>query len=124
MRCPYCGFESADRTSYWNSRGKEIGSPTAALRRSDPRYCVSWSPRASNLDSGFASELQSLSVSLGAIMVTCAIHAVAGNGRVNGGDYFTLTTSGWPTFASATIYTVAIIYDPTGSSMTSASFTG
>jgi DNA-directed RNA polymerase subunit RPC12/RpoP len=273
MRCPYCGFENADRTSFCNSCGKEIGSPIAAPRMSDPRHCVacgrsiqsdanvcpycghdyraqwmrpqaveqissgmrilfyilslifplagfiigiiyyakqdpeskhvgkicivlaivglfasvglavilyvlvlgfgtddgmqtpaaalsrntvtngvkftfvsvsisslywadvtiiltdglefvSWSPYATDLNSGFDSELLFPAESLYTINVTCAIHDLAGNGLVNGGDYFTLTTNGGPTFSSGTEYTVTIVYGPTGSSMTSSSFTG
>ncbi len=40
MRCPYCGFENAERTSFCNSCGKEIGSPTVMPRLSDSRHCV------------------------------------------------------------------------------------
>jgi len=85
---------------------------------------VSWSPYATDLDSGFDSELLFPAESMYTINVTCAIHDLAGNGLVNGGDYFTLTTNGGPTFSSGTEYTVTLVYDPTGSSMTSSSFTG
>jgi FlaG/FlaF family flagellin (archaellin) len=85
---------------------------------------VSWSPYAPDLNSGFDSELQFPLEYLGTINVTCTVHDVAGNGLVNSGDYFTITTSGGATFSSATTYTVTITYDPTGSSMTSTSFTG
>ena len=85
---------------------------------------VSWSPHASDLDSGSSSQSQLSAESLGTMTVTCAVYDIAGNGLVNGGDYFTLTTSGLPTFSSATTYTVTILYAPAGASMTSASFTG
>jgi len=271
MRCYYCGFENADRTSFCNSCGKEIGSPTATPRLPDPRHCVScgrsiqsdanvcpycghdyrtqwmrpqvvepistgmkilfyilslivplvgfiigiiyyskqdpesrhvgkicivlavvgilatvglaailyvmvlsydgvdgntpvavlsrntvtngvkftfvavsssvswqdvriilsdglepvsWSPHTSDLDSGSSSQSQLPAEFLGAMTVTCAVSDIAGNGLVNGGDYFTLTTSGLPMFSSSTTYTVTILHAPTGSSMTSSSFTG
>lgn len=273
MRCPYCGFENSDRSSFCNSCGKEIGTPTGASRLSDPRHCVScgrsiqsdanvcpycghdyraqwmrpqvfepistgmkilfyilslmiplagfiigiiyyskqdpeskhvgkicivlavvgilasvgfaavlyvmvlgfgtddgmqtpaitlarsiitngvkftfvsvsssslywadvtilltdglevvsWSPHATDLDSGFDSELHFPAESLYTVNVTCTIHDLAGNGLVNGGDYFTLTTNGGPTFSSGTYYTITIVYDPTGDSMTSSYFSG
>lgn len=270
MRCSYCGFENADRTSFCNSCGKEIGSPTTAPRLSDPRHCVScgrsiqsdanvcpycghdyraqwmrpqaveqigsgmkilfyilslivpiagfiigivyyskgdpeskhvgkiciilavvgilasvgfaailyvmvlgfgtdgytpvaalsrntvtngvkftfvsisssiswqdvrmvlsdgqesvsWSPHASDLDSGSSSQSQLPAESLGAITVTCTVSDIAGNGLVNGGDYFTLTTSVSSTFSPAATYVVTILHAPTGSSMTSSSFAG
>jgi hypothetical protein len=85
---------------------------------------VSWSPHAYDLDYGSSSQVQLPSESLGAMVVTCTVSDVAGNGLVNGSDYFTLTTSGPPTFSPATTYTVTIVYEPTGSYMTSTSFTG
>ncbi len=85
---------------------------------------VAWSPYAFDLDPGFPSEAHLLAQSLGALTVTCTVYDVAGNGLVDGGDYFTLTTSGSSTFSSATTYSVTIVHEPTGASMTSSSFTG
>lgn len=91
---------------------------------SDGQESVSWSPRASDLDSGSSSQSQLPAESLGAITVTCTVSDIAGNGLVSGGDYFTLTTSGSPVFSPSTTYTVTILHAPTGESMTSSSFAG
>ncbi len=56
--------------------------------------------------------------------VNCSVYDVAGNGLINGGDYFTLTARGSTTFSSATTYSVRMIYLPTGSSMAGVTFTG
>jgi FlaG/FlaF family flagellin (archaellin) len=91
---------------------------------SDGLESVSWSPHAYDLDSGSSSQSLLPAEPLGAMTVTCAVSDIAGNGLVNGGDYFTLTTSGSPMFSSSTTYTVTILHAPTGSSMTSSSFAG
>jgi len=85
---------------------------------------VSWSPHTYDLDLGSSSQIQLPAESLGAMTVTCTVSDIAGNGLVNSGDYFTLTTSGSSTFSPATTYTVTILHAPTGSSMTSSSFAG
>ncbi len=90
----------------------------------DGSELVSWSPTGTDMDPGFASELQFPPESLGTLMVTCAIVDIAGNGFVDGGDYFTLTTDVSSMFSSSTTYTVTIIYDPMGVSMASSYFTG
>jgi FlaG/FlaF family flagellin (archaellin) len=91
---------------------------------SDGLEYASWSPHASDLDSGSSSQSQLPAESLGAMTVTCTVSDVAGNGRVNGGDYFTLTTSGSPMFSPSTTYTVTILHAPTGESMTCSLFEG
>lgn len=90
----------------------------------DSHELVSWSPQLNDLESGFGSGLEFPAVSLGSLMVTCKMYDVAGNGIADPGDYFTLTTEVPPTFSSATTYQVAIVFEPTGSTMTSSSFTG
>jgi len=90
----------------------------------DQMEFVSWYPHTFDMDSGISSEIQLSTESLGSMTVTCTVYDLAGNGLVNGGDYFTLTTSGSPTFTPATTYDVTIIHEPTGSSMASITFTG
>ena len=93
------------------------------IQVSDGTNSAQWSPTKA-FQSTTVGHNYSASAALTGLTVCLWIYDVSGNGFVSGTDYFTLTTSGGPTFSSATTYTVTIVYAPTGSSMTSASFTG
>jgi hypothetical protein len=93
------------------------------IQLSDGTNIAEWSPTKA-FQSSTVGHNYSTSAALTGLTVCLWIYDVSGNGYVSGTDYFTLTTSGGPTFSSATTYTVTIVYAPTGSSMTSASFTG
>jgi FlaG/FlaF family flagellin (archaellin) len=93
------------------------------IQVSDGTNIAEWSPTKA-FQSSIVGHNYSTSAALTGLTVCLWIYDVSGNGYVSGTDYFTLTTSGGPTFSSATTYTVTIVYAPTGSSMTSASFTG
>jgi hypothetical protein len=93
------------------------------IQLSDGTNIAEWSPTKA-FQSSTVGHNYSTSAALTGLTVCLWIYDVSGNGFVSGTDYFTLTTSGGPTFSSATTYTVTIVYAPTGSSMTSASFTG
>ena len=62
------------------------------------------------------------SETLGALEVSLTVTDIAGNGYLNGGDYFVLTSS--PSFSATTDYTVIIVYEPTDGNMCTASFSG
>lgn len=88
----------------------------------DGTYFVSWSNITSDdLDDGIAVMHNYGVETLGTLEVTLVIVDLAGNGIVNGGDYFTLTAV---SFSGATDYTVTLIYEPTDGQITTMTFTG
>ena len=48
------------------------------------------------------------------LQVWCNATDLAGNGRVNGEDFFKFTTASEATFGASTTYTVTIMFEPTG----------
>ena len=60
---------------------------------------------------------------LGLLTVYLNITDMVGNGYVNGGDYFTLTTSGG-SFSNIVTYEVIVIHDPSDSRITFDTFQG
>ena len=63
------------------------------------------------------------SLALGSLTVFLNITDMVGNGYVNGGDYFTLTTSGG-TFSNIVTYEVTIIHNPSDSRIVTDTFQG
>jgi len=61
--------------------------------------------------------------SLGDLKVFLNVSDLTGNGYINGGDYFTLTTSGGD-FAIDVTYEVTVIHNPSDSRIVSATFQG
>jgi len=60
---------------------------------------------------------------LGALTVWMNATDLAGNGYVNQGDSVTLTAAGGQ-FSKSTIYTISLLYKPSGDTIASQSFTG
>lgn len=84
---------------------------------------VSWSPETTDLDDGMNSTADYGSKSIGLLTVCCSVTDIAGNGRINYGDYFSLTTVD-VSFSSVTNYTATVMYDPFDSKMCDLTFSG
>lgn len=91
---------------------------------SDGSETCHWSPSSSYLAGGSLDKQVVGEMSLGALTVYCNVTDLAGNGYVNMGDFFTLTTSSASPFSNATTYVVKLMYDPTGSEICHLFFTG
>ena len=93
----------------------EIGWDDVTVQLTDGTNLAEWEPLTANLDGGSAVSSNLTTDTLGSLSVCCVVFDVAGNGYVNGGDYFTVFTYTSETaFSSATTYTAVLIYEPTG----------
>lgn len=82
-----------------------------------------WDVETDDLDGGHMITAPYAAMSVGILSVTLNVTDVSGNGRVGGGDYFTMTAN--PAFSSATTYTVFMVYKPTSARMgAQVTFTG
>ena len=90
---------------------------------SDGTSTVHWSPATTSLDNATTSKQLLGTCTLGSLTVYCNVTDLAGNGYVNQGDYFVLTTAGG-SFSAATTYICAITYDPTGDEICHITFNG
>ena len=91
---------------------------------SDGSNATLWAPLTTNLVNGPIAKYVSPSKSLGSLTVYLNITDLAGNGYVNQGDFFTMTTPSVGTFSSATAYTVTIMHDPTAAEICHTTFFG
>lgn len=82
-----------------------------------------WCPATADLDNGMKITAEYGEESLGPLTVYCNVTDMAGNGYINYGDYFTLTTGGG-LFSPVNTYTCTLIYEPTDGHIGSISFTG
>lgn len=83
-----------------------------------------WAPLTSKLDNGTTSNYIDGPKALGSLAVSCNITDLAGNGRVDRMDFFTLIPGADQAFSSGTTYTVTIMYDPTATEVCRVSFVG
>ena len=90
---------------------------------SDGTSTVHWSPATTSLDNATTSKQLLWACTLGSLTVYCNVTDLAGNGYVNQGDYFALTTGGG-SFSVATTYTCTIMYDPTAGQVCRINFIG
>jgi flagellin-like protein len=90
---------------------------------SDGTNTVQWATVTTDLDDGTTTKDEFTVVTLGALSVYCNVTDLAGNGYVNQGDYFVLTTGGG-SFSSATTYTATIMHDPTAAEICHMTFQG
>ena len=86
--------------------------------------CSYWRPAAGDLDNGPMSREYLPSVTLNSLQANCEVVDVAGNGLVNEGDYFVISTWGGTCFSPDLNYTVAVMYEPTMSQMAQSTFHG
>ena len=90
----------------------------------DGSNLVDWSPSMTHLSEDPGALEQFVPVAFGSMLVFCNVTDLGGNGLINGGDYFTLTTSSAITFSPSTTYTVTIVYEPTAEAIGRLHFTG
>ncbi|MFH1579045.1 MAG: hypothetical protein ABIE25_02680 [Thermoplasmatota archaeon] len=85
---------------------------------------IYWEPSTGNLDNepGVVEELGSMT--LGTILVQCAVTDLAGNGLIDEGDFFTVSTWGGTSFSAATNYTLTVLYEPMSTTMCHSRFSG
>jgi hypothetical protein len=79
------------------------------VQLSDGTNFAEWDAVTADLDGGMAITAHYGSLSLGAILVFCNVTDLAGNGLVNGADFFTLTGP----FSAGTTYTASLMYTVT-----------
>lgn len=107
-----------------------LGDPTepvtwsdVTVELSDGPETVVWHPRSQDLDSMSPEVFSYGALYLGSLLVTLNVTDLMGNGSIDIGDRMTFSTSGG-SFLSATTYTMTLVYEPTGGSMTANSFVG
>jgi flagellin-like protein len=104
---------------------KDTSWDDMSILLSDGTNSFAWHPVKSNM-TGTTTKTSPLgSTLLGATLrVWCNLTDLVGNGNVNGGDYFTLTTGSVNAFSSSATYTISILYDPTAAKIYDTTFTG
>lgn len=99
-----------------------VGWDDLTVMLGDDTGFTSWAPSSSAL-AGTGPETEYFQDSyLSGTAVSLSITDLAGNGQVNGGDYFTLTAT--PYFSATVDYTFRLIHEPTDGMMVSISFSG
>ncbi len=83
---------------------------------------VAWAPSTSDLTGDIGTTAVYGPETFGALSVTLTVTDLSGNGRVDQGDYFTLTTS--PDFSASEEYSLAMIYEPTDGVIAQSTFSG
>ena len=96
------------------------------VRLTDGFNVTEWCPFTEDLDGGVAAVANYSTSMLGTLAVCCLVFDIGGNGRINGGDYFTLFTYGGAvSFRPGVSYTAVLVYEPSGETIgTGISFTG
>ena len=83
-----------------------------------------WLLHTYDLDDGWSTTAVCGARTMGALIVHCNVTDIAGNGYINQGDHFVLTTGGELTFSATATYIVTITYMPTSGTMCSHDFSG
>lgn len=100
----------------------EVEWTDVAIIVNDGLEFVSWSPLSQDLEGSIGVSEDYGTKTLSGLFVTLTVTDLAGNGRIDAADHFTLSAS--PGFDPATDYTVSVVYDPTGGLMCAATFSG
>jgi len=85
---------------------------------------VNWTPMSSILNNGLTSNYTDGPKTLGSLTVSCNITDLAGNGRIDRMDFFTLEPGTGQEFSSWMTYTLVMLYDPTSAELCRVSFVG
>jgi hypothetical protein len=103
---------------------EEIQWNDVRIMLTDGMNSLYWEPSTGDLDNepGVVEELES--ETLGTILVQCAVTDLAGNGLMDEGDFFTVSTWGGTSFSTATNYTLVVLYEPMSTSMCQSHFSG
>jgi predicted RNA-binding Zn-ribbon protein involved in translation (DUF1610 family) len=104
----------------------EISWSDVAIQLSDGWHTVSWTNTTTKSLTGTSPPEvwhYGHAQDLGTLSVFLNVTDLAANGRMNIGDYITLTTSGLE-FSPSTTYTLTLLYEPTDGSMLAYDFTG
>lgn len=108
-------FSEPSRNIYWSD---------VTIQLSDGYDFVSWNTVSSDLDEGYSTtKVYSLRTLSGDIQVWLNVTDISGNGMVNSGDFFTLTAGGGTAFVSGVSYEAMVLYQPTGESICTSTFT-
>lgn len=83
---------------------------------------ASWSPTTSELTGDIGTIADYDPVALGDLSVTLTVMDLSGNGRLDQGDYFILTSS--PAFSFAEYYSLTLLYEPSDGPMAESTFSG
>jgi len=104
------------------SRDMQWGDVTILL--SGGTYTATWAPPTTDLNTGSSVEWGGLPQMLGTLEVFSNVTDLQGNGRINQGDYFTLTLGTSQAFSTVTAYTVTIMHDPSSAAICHLDFQG
>jgi len=94
------------------------------IQLSDGTDNVSWSPTTYGLATWSRININFSDASLGPLAILCNLTDLEGNGYMNRGDLFALTTSGALRFSAAANYTVVVLFEPTGGEIFNGTFHG
>jgi hypothetical protein len=83
-----------------------------------------WYPASGDLDNGPMSREELPSITVGGISATCSVFDIEGDGRVEEGDSFSVSTWGGTSFSTNVNYTLTVIHEPTMERMGHSTFHG
>ena len=93
----------------------EVPWTEGTVQLTDGTNFAAWNPVTDDLDDGAAITVNYSTDALGSVTVCALVTDVSGNGFVSGSDYLRVYTYGGATaFASATTYTLVLMYEDTG----------
>lgn len=100
----------------------QTGWDDVTIILSDGSASVSWNPSSSELEGQSPAVYEFAPVALGNMTLFCNMTDADGDGQVEEGDYFTLTTGSAVRFSKSVSYTILVVHEPTDTLSTSISF--